>query len=257
MGNKVKEIIRAGGNALGTFFNAGDMSVMECLGYTGLDFVLIDTEHGPYDTMDMMNLIRAAESTGMTPIVRIADVSHKEVQRALDCGAQGLVVPCLRTMDEMKKLVDLTKYPPAGNRGFIKGRGAGFGCRDWASGSVAEFMKNSNERVLLLPQCETKECLESIEEVAALDGVDGIFIGPFDLSISMGMPGDFENPVFLAAVDRIYSAFKAQNKIVSVFATDAANARRYFEKGYDAVACSLNANVIIDAYRKLVGDIRG
>ena len=256
MGNKLKEMIAAGENGLGTFFSAGDMSMMECLGYTGLDFVIIDCEHGPFDTMDQMDMIRAAESVGLTPIVRIADVSHKEIQRALDAGAQGLVVPCLRTMDEIKKMVDLAKYPPLGNRGFIKGRGAGFGNMDWASGSVAEFMANSNDRVLLLPQCETAECLDIIEDVAKVDGVDGIFIGPFDLSISLGIPGDFDNPVFTAALDRIVNAFKAEGKLVFAYVNTPEEAIDRFAKGYDGVTVNLNFNIMVSAYKSLVRSIR-
>lgn len=215
--NKLREKYMAKEKVIGTFFNVGDMSCMECLGYTGLDYVIIDCEHGPYDTESMMDLIRAAESVGLVPFVRIADVSHKEIQRAADCGAQGLIVPCLRTVDEYKKLVDLGKYAPIGNRGFIKGRGCGFGGMDWASGSLEEYMANSNEKLMLMPQCETAESLAHIEEIAALDGIDGIFIGPFDLSISMGIPARFDAPEFITAVERIIAACKANDKPVYIY----------------------------------------
>jgi len=192
MQNNVKNKIQNNEKVIGTFFTMGNMSAMECLGYTGLDYVIIDTEHGPFDTETAMNLVRAAESVNLTPFMRIADVTHKEIQRALDIGVKGLIVPCLRTVDEMKKLVDLSKFAPIGNRGFIKGRGCGFGYQDWATKSLESFMSTSNEDVLVLPQCETVECLESIEEIVNIDGVDGIFIGPFDLSITMGIPGQFK-----------------------------------------------------------------
>ena len=120
MKNKLREMHKNNKQSLGTFFNAGDMSCMECIGYSGLDFVIIDAEHGPYDTESVMNLIRASESVGLTPVVRIAEVTHKEIQRVADCGAEGIIVPCLRTIDEFKKVVDLAKYAPIGNRGFIK-----------------------------------------------------------------------------------------------------------------------------------------
>lgn len=198
MTNQLRELYKARTPAVGTFFNMGDMSSMECLGYTGLDFVIIDTEHGPFDTETMMDLIRAAESVRLTPVVRIADVTHREIQRAADCGAQGLIVPCLREVDEYRKLVDLGKYPPLGNRGFIKGRGCGFGNQPWAAGSLEDYMASSDEKLMLIPQCETVESLQHIEEIAALPGIDAIFIGPFDLSISMGIPGRFQLPEFPA-----------------------------------------------------------
>ena len=167
--NKLREKYAAKEVAVGTFFNMGDMSCLECLGYTGMDFVIIDCEHGPYDTESMMDLIRAAESVDLAPVVRIANADHKEIQRAADCGAQALIVPCLRSVEEFKKVVNLGKYPPLGNRGFIKGRGCGFGNQPWAAGDLHSFMANSNEKLMLLPQCETVESLEHIEEIAAME----------------------------------------------------------------------------------------
>lgn len=257
MGNQVKEKLQKGQKIIGTFFSMGNPSSMECLGYTGMDYAIIDTEHGPFDTESAMALVRAAESVGLTPFMRIADVSHKEIQRAVDMGVQALIVPCLRSMDDMRKLVDLAKFSPIGNRGFIKGRGSGFGYRSWASGSVAEYMAASNEQLLVLPQCETAECLDRIEEVAAMEGIDGIFIGPFDLSISMGLPGDFENPVFLAAVDRILAACKAVGKYCLIFTTSTEKAREYLEQGFDGVAHSTDFTVYTEAFKDLVQDIRG
>ena len=94
MKNRLREKYKNGEVAIGTFFSMGDMNCMECLGFSGMDYVIIDTEHGPYDTESMMDLIRVAESVKLSPIVRIADVTHKEIQRAADCGADGLIVPC-------------------------------------------------------------------------------------------------------------------------------------------------------------------
>jgi 4-hydroxy-2-oxoheptanedioate aldolase len=255
MGNLVKEKLESGKKVVGTFFSMGNPSAMECLGFTGLDFAIIDTEHGPFDTESAMALVRAAEAGGITPFMRIADVSHREIQRAVDIGVQALIVPCLRTMDEMKKLVDLAKFAPIGNRGFIKGRGAGFGYQPWSNGSVAEYMAASNERLLVLPQCETAECLADIENVVALDGIDGIFVGPFDLSISLGIPGDFENPKFKAAVDRILSACKAANKYSLIYTTNVESAREYLAQGYDGVANSLDFTVFTEAYKDMVNNI--
>ena len=257
MTNQLRELYKTRTPAVGTFFNMGDMSSMECLGYTGLDFVIIDTEHGPFDTETMMDLIRAAESVRLTPVVRIADVTHREIQRAADCGAQGLIVPCLREVDEYRKLVDLGKYPPLGNRGFIKGRGCGFGNQPWATGSLEDYMANSDEKLMLIPQCETVESLQHIEEIAALPGIDAIFIGPFDLSISMGIPGRFQLPEFQQAVRRITDAFHSQDKPVYIYANNPAETRAHLAAGIDGVANSLNSVVMVEAYRNIVAAIRG
>jgi 4-hydroxy-2-oxoheptanedioate aldolase len=255
MENKVKLKIQNKEKVIGTFFTMGNISAMECLGYTDLDYVIIDTEHGPFDTETAMNLVRAAESGNLTPFMRIADVTHKEIQRALDIGAQGLIVPCLRTIDEIKKLVDLSKFAPIGNRGFIKGRGSGYGYQDWAAKSLESFMSISNEQVLIIPQCETVECLERIEEVVKIEGIDGIFIGPFDLSITMGIPGQFKNEKFIAAIDRILNACKNAGKPVLIFTANIDDARRYLDAGFDGIAHTIDVTVLVEGYKKIVNSI--
>lgn len=256
MNHPLREKYRAHEPAIGTFFNMGDMSCMECMGYTGMDFVIIDTEHGPFDTERMMSLIRAAESVRLAPLVRIATVSHQEIQRAADCGAMGIIAPCLRTVEEYRELVDLAKFPPVGNRGFAQGRGCGFGYQGWAGGPLEEYMAKSNEKLILMPQCETAESLEQIEEIAALDGIDAIFIGPFDLSISLGIPGQFHAPRFQEAVERIVRAFHGADKPVYMYAGTAEESRARLAAGIDGVASSLTSGVLVDAYRKLVDAIK-
>lgn len=255
--NKLKAAIEEKGSAVGTFLGISTPATIEDIGYSGLDFVIIDTEHGPYDTMPMSDLIQAAESRKVSPLVRVADVTHKEIQRALDNGAEGIIVPYLRDIKDFEKVADLGKFAPIGNRGFIKGRGSGFGNESWASGSIVEYMKNSNEKALLLPQCETLEALENIEEIVNIEGIDGIFIGPFDLSICMGIPAQFDNPKFTAAVERILKACKNVDKICMIFTSTADEAKKYISMGFDAVANSIDTIVFAQAYKTMVNDIRG
>lgn len=256
MQNEFRDKMMSADKPLGTFFNIGDLSTMEALGYTGLDFVIVDTEHGHYDTETMGDLISAAAKGGMEPLVRIADVTHKEIQRAADNGARGLIVPCLRTMDEMEKLVDLAKFQPIGNRGFIFGRGSGFGNEEWAAQGLPAYMANSNDRLLVLPQCETVECLEIIEDVTAMEGIDGIFIGPFDLSITMGIPGQFDHPDFAAALTRIQEACKSAGKPCMIYANGAEDTRLRLEQGFDAVATGLTSVFFVQVYKDLIADIK-
>lgn len=254
--NRLKEVIEKKGNAVGTFLGVTNVPEMEILGYTGLDFVIIDTEHGPYDTMQMSDLIKSADLAGLAPVVRIADVTHKEIQRAVDNGAQGLIVPCLYSVEDFKKVVELAKFAPIGKRGFIKARGSGFGNEEWAGGSLTSYMENSNERLLVLPQCETAEALEAIEEIVEIEGLDGIFIGPFDLSISMGIPAQFTDPRFQAALERVYRACKSAGKLCIIYANNPEESRKYLAAGYDAVANSIDTIVYAEAYRNMVNAIR-
>ncbi len=253
--NRLRDMAKEGKPAIGTFFGSGNMSMMECLGYTGLDWVIIDTEHGPFDTESMMNLIRVAESVDLVPVVRIADVTHKEIQRAADCGAQGLIIPCLRDIEDFKKAVDLAKFAPMGNRGFIKGRGTGFGNLEWAKCGLEEYYANSNERLMLIPQCETVEALENIEKIVAIDGIDGIFIGPFDLSTTMGMAGQFTNPEFIAAKERVLNACKAVNKPCYILSLTEDEAASLIKEGYAGVAHNLDFNIFVKAYKDIVRNV--
>lgn len=255
--NKLRTSISEKGCAVGTFLGVSTPPIVEILGYTGMDFVVIDTEHGPYDTMPASDLIRAADSKGLSPIVRVAEVTHKEIQRAVDNGAEGIIIPCLRETEDFRKAVDLCKFPPVGNRGFLKARGSGFGNEEWAKGTLEEFMNNSNEKVLLLPQCETREALENIEEIVNIDGIDGIFIGPFDLSISMGMPGQFKAPEFLQAVTRVLNACKDAGKLCMIFSTTVEDAKGYMQEGFDAVANSIDTLMFMKVYKEMMDEIRG
>lgn len=254
--NQLKAKIAEGGKVLGTFFELGGMSVMECLGRTGLDFVIIDNEHGPFETESTMDYIRAAELGGLTPIARVREISRPAVLKLLDIGAKGLIVPCVETVDQVKKLVEYAKYAPVGKRGFSPSRKDAWGFDYPATEAMKENMRICNEETLLIPQCETVGCLEHIEEIAALSGVDGIFVGPFDLSISMGIPGEFQNPAFLAAVERILAACRKNHKISVIFTgnLDAVNA--YYEQGFDAVAYSMDAALLVNAFRETVGKVK-
>lgn len=254
--NKLKDAIHEKGSAVGTFLSVSTPSMVEILGYTGMDFVVIDTEHGPYDTMPMSDLIRAAGSSGLSPVVRVADVTHKEIQRAVDNGAEGIIIPCLREINDFRKAVDLCKYAPVGSRGFIKGRGSGFGNEEWAKGSLEAYMRSSNEKVLLLPQCETLEALENIEEIAAIEGIDGIFIGPFDLSISMGIPGQFDAPRFQEAVGRVLDACKKNGRLCMIYTSTAKEAKQYLKMGFDAVANSIDTIMFMNACKEMTEEIR-
>jgi 4-hydroxy-2-oxoheptanedioate aldolase len=253
MRNKVKETIMGGGKAFGTFFELGSMNVMECLGRTGLDFVIIDNEHGPFEAESSADFIRAAELGGLTPFARVREISRPAVLKLLDVGAKGLIVPCVETVEQVEKLVEYAKYAPIGKRGFCPTRKDAWGFDYPATEGMKENMRICNEEALLIPQCETVGCLEHIEEITAMEGVDGIFVGPFDLSISMGIPGEFQNPEFLAAVARILKACQDNHKISIIFTgnIDAVNA--YYEQGFDAVTYSLDAAVLVDAFREIAG----
>lgn len=237
--------------SFGTFFELGGRGVMESLARTGLDYVIIDTEHGCFSEETAADAVLAAERGGLLPFVRIGDIRRPYVLRMLDIGARGLIVPNIRTPEEVRELVSAAKFPPLGNRGFCPNRTTGWGADEWSK-DVLSYMEECNRRCRLIPQCETREALEQIEEIAALPGVDGIFVGPCDLSIALGVPLQFDHPLLTAAVERILKACRDNGKESYIFAGNMQDAVRWAAKGFDSVTYSLDASVFIQAFRALV-----
>ena len=214
MKNLLKEKLLAGQKGIGTFFEIGGSNAVECLGASGLDFFIIDSEHGPFEPESAADLVRAACLRDITPFVRVKDCSRAAVLKMLDIGVQGLVVPCVESVQEVRDLVSYANYYPVGNRGVMWGRDAIWGEADYASKGLAPYFETCNSETLLIPQCETAGCLAGIEEITHIDGVDGIFIGPFDLSVALNKPGEFGTQEFKDAIDRILKACKDAGKFV-------------------------------------------
>lgn len=257
MENTWKKKIESGYYTLGTFIEIGNMNGLEALCNTGLDYVVIDAEHGHFNTETITDLIRAAELNQLTPLVRIGEISRALIQRVLDAGAMGLIVPGLRTVEEVRQLVQLAKFPPLGQRGYCPNRASRWGACDEPDQTLTEAMKTTNDRILVIPQCETKELLDVIAEVAQIDGVDGVFIGPFDLSISMGLAGQFDHPRFKTAVEEIRQTVKAAGKILLYFTMDPTATGSLAALGYDGITLSLDTKVLNNAYKKLVSEATG
>ncbi len=256
MKNRLKEKMLMGDKLLGTFFHLASNTAIECLGLAGLDFLIIDTEHGPFEVETSMDFIRTAELGNITPLVRIKDVTRPSVLKMLDAGAKGLIIPCVDTVEQVKSLVEWGKYYPLGRRGFFPGRPAGYGFKEYAA-DLDTYFKTSNEETLLIPQCETMGFLNNIEEIVNIDGIDGIFIGPYDLSIAMGKPAQFKDPEFLEAVSKVLKACKKAKKFSFIYTGSNAAARSYFEEGFDGVAVNFDAAVYINAYKDIIKEIRG
>ncbi len=190
-----------------------------------------------------MELIRAAELRGITPLVRVKDVTRPSILKMLDIGAKGLVIPCVETVEQVKKIVEYGKYYPVGRRGFFCARSAGYGFDSFAQ-DIDEYFNTCNENTLILPQCETQGSLDNIEEIVNIEGVDGIFIGPYDLSIGMGIPGQFDKPEFIKAIDRILKACKDAGKFAFIYAGTTDVAKKHINDGFNGVAINIGCSHI-------------
>lgn len=254
MVNALKQKLAAGGRGLGTFYELGGGAAAECLGIAGLDFFIIDTEHGPYDVESAQSAILAAGNHGITPFVRVKDPTRPSILKMLDVGAKGLVVPCIQSIAEVEKLVEYAKYYPLGRRGFAPTRAGAWGYADFAR-DVGEYFATSNEQTLLIPQCETRGCLENIDKIAAMPGVDGIFIGPYDLSIALDKPAQMDDPELKDAIAHVLGVCHKHGKLAMIYAGSAQAAKKLFADGFDCVAVGMDAILLIEGAKRLVTDV--
>lgn len=256
MKNTLKEKMLRGEKTLGTFHELGSASVVECIGYAGFDYVVIDSEHGPFDVETALTFIRSAKLVDLVPLVRVKDSNRNSILKMLDVGAMGLIIPNINSVEEVKDLVKYGKYYPVGERGVAPTAGSQFWQSEASQNGLENFFKIKNEESLLLPQCETRACLDNIEEIAFIEGVDGIFVGPYDLSTALGRPGQFDNLEFSSAIGRIVKACKDANKFAFVFTGEETQVKEYYDKGFDSVAYNLDAIMLIQAMKNAVNNIK-
>ncbi len=240
---------------VGTFFETIGTSIVECLGIAGLDFFIVDFEHSTFTAESLLDVVHTAELREMSTLVRIKETSRSNVLRPLDVGVQGLIIPNIRTVEEVKQVVSWGKYAPVGERGFFLSRVTDFGFNENVA-NLDVFFADRNKETLIIPQCETEECLDVIEEICELEGVDGIFVGPYDLTIALGIPAQFDHPLYTKALARIYQACRDNNKFTFIFGADTVQARRYKAYGFDAITCSMDASLMIQAFKDMLETVK-
>jgi 2-keto-3-deoxy-L-rhamnonate aldolase RhmA len=203
--NRVKRILSEGGLALGTHVGGiADPQIVEIIGLAGFDAAFIDMEHTTYDLHDVQLAVMAAERVGITPIVRTPGFDPAFILRLLDMGVQGIQVPHVSSAETAREAVKAVRYPPLGERGMAAGSRAA----DYGRIPLVEHMAQSNGEILLACMIEDTAAVERIDEIAAVDGVDLLAVGPSDLSRSLGVSGQPDHPRLVAAIDRVREAVK-------------------------------------------------
>jgi 2-keto-3-deoxy-L-rhamnonate aldolase RhmA len=206
--NRVKDLLLEGKTVVGTWLDeVRSPAIAQLLAAAGLDFLIVDMEHGPYNLETVADIVRMARQVGITPIVRIPDLTWERVGRVLDAGAQGLMLPRVEGPAEVEKFVSYLKYPPGGRRGMA----AGLGNTDFQWVKTRDYIDFINKEILVIVQIETKEAVENLEVLAGVEGVDVFFIGPEDLSIALGLPGQQSHPTVVAVIDQIIAAANRRN----------------------------------------------
>ncbi|KAL4892887.1 Phosphoenolpyruvate/pyruvate domain-containing protein [Aspergillus ambiguus] len=233
--NRVKQVLSAGERpAFGVWQMLPGSNLARTLARSGYDWVLVDCEHGNIDDAAMHESVPAIASYGVSPIVRIPDLHSWMIKRALDAGAHGLLAPLIRTVEDAKSFVEAARFPPQGKRGF----GSPFAMDRFGFDLTAnQYLEQANANILLAVQIETKEALENVDTIAALDGVDLLFVGPFDLGNGIGFPvqGDAFAPELEQAIRRVMLAAHERNKKTGIFCSNGKQAKHYVELGFDLV----------------------
>ena len=227
MANRLKEKLKAGEPAFGVSVMIPSPQIVEMVGKLGFDWVMIDCEHGSISTESIETMAMAAELTGITPIVRPWTNSAEAILRVMDRGAMGVQVPHVNTADDARRAVQAVKYFPEGKRGLAAGSrpaNYGFGL------SMSDYVVRANADTLVCVQLEEQEALQNIDEILRVEGVDVFFVGPSDLSQSMGYPGRSGEPVVKQAIDEAFAKIVAAGKSPGS-AGNAQATRGYLEQG--------------------------
>ncbi|MDO4614724.1 MAG: aldolase/citrate lyase family protein [Lachnospiraceae bacterium] len=256
MKNKIKECYEQGICSVGTMSHLKSTAAVEAIGAAGLDYIFIDSEHASNTADQLTDQIIAANAAGITPIVRVCSISRDEILHALDAGACGIVIPGIENIEQARQCVSYAKYTPVGKRGYCMTRIGNWGYGEEYAGGMEGYMKEANASTLLFLQCETVECLEDLENIADLEGVDGIMLGPYDLSIDMGIPGEFDDPRIRNAVQKVLDICRNKGKISMVFSGSAENAKKMKAAGFDSVIAGLDILQLITGYQQIVSDMR-
>jgi len=248
-----RDRVLAGETLLGLFIDLGSSASAELCGSVGYDWLLVDLEHGSGSEADLADQFRAIAAAGdSAPLVRPQSGERIRIGRALDLGARGVMVPRLESADQARDAVAALRYPPDGIRGVAtRVRGAGLGVVGHAD------VKRLNERVVGIVQIESPSALAAADEFAATDGVDVLFVGPADLSHSLGIPGQFQHADYLAALDRVVAACRAHGKAAGILVYDTAVVPRHLELGFTFVGIGADAGFVAEGARRSLAALRG
>lgn len=246
--NSIKATLQAGGTVLGTCItDCFNPEIVIAIQAAGLDFFFVDSEHARTSFDDVQTFVRVAKSAGVVPLVRVPQSEYFFLARMLDVGAMGIINPRTESVAETRKIVRAMKFPPQGRRGY--------GLRSIVTdldfqGAAAE-MESANRESMVIVQMETQSCVDAIEEIVAVEGVDATMVGPFDLSVSLGIPGNFEHPKFWAAFDRMVAACNQVGVAPGVHFGSTAMLQRAREHGARFLVCGTDMSVLLAGFRKI------
>lgn len=234
---------------LGTMVTLSTPSVAEILSEIGFDWLFVDGEHGPLEIQELLGILQAVGHK-VPCLVRVPSALEVPIKQVLDLGAHGIIVPQVNTVQQAEDVVRFSRYSPLGSRGVGLARAHGYGLR------FQEYLSTANEEISVIVQAEHALAAENIEKIVQVPGIDGILLGPYDLSASFGKPGKLDDPAVMAAVNHITKTCLAAQMPLGVFGVSAAAVKPYIERGYNLIVAGVDALLLASAAKRLLADMQ-
>jgi 2-keto-3-deoxy-L-rhamnonate aldolase RhmA len=236
---------------VGTFLNLGSSLTAEIAGNAGFDWVLIDMEHGAGNRQELLYQLQAIESTPAVPFVRIAWNDPVLVKQVLDLGVSGVMVPYVQNADEARKAVAAMRYPPSGIRGVaVMNRACNFGP------GFNEYFKSASSNLVTILQIETAEAIRNVDEIAAVDGADVLFVGPMDLSVGLGIPQQWSHPDLRAALNKVVNACRKAGKAAGMILMNEDQIEQALADGFTMLSYSSDSAVVVKGLKSVADTFR-
>jgi len=234
---------------LGTMLTLPSPEVAEMIAACGYDWLFMDGEHANLSTLDWQRMLQAVAGRSAA-IIRVAAKTERDIKKVLDIGADGVIAPQVNSADEARHVVDCCKYPPQGIRGVGLARAQGYGR------NFAEYMESANDRIAVIIQAEHIDAVNNIDAIVKVDGIDAVFIGPYDLSASMGRMGEVDHPEVVEAIDRVGEACQQNNIALGYFGTTAESVEGYIDKGYNLICAGVDAAFVTRGAEQVLEKLR-
>ena len=235
--NKIANLNQIRGAMIFEFFSPGIPLILK---NSGCDFIIFDMEHGGLSLQQFKTLAAISNANKILPLIRIPELSYNYIARALDLGAAGIMTPMVNSAVEAKKIVQSSKYPPLG----LRGAGFGFAHDNYINKNPLSYIEEANKKLVNIIQIESKLGLESVEEIASIDGVDCLWVGHFDLTNFLGIPGNFKSTIYLNAINRIVSAAKSNNKSLGIMVNNKDELEMYSKLGFNIIAVGTEMSLL-------------
>lgn len=246
----MKEKIHSGETVLGMFLSEiAAPNLVRVMQTSGMDFVIVDCEHGYFDYAQVAAIAAVANGIGFPIIVRIPHIAREQIQKYLDAGVDGLLVPMVESQEQARQLVHLAKYAPEGARGISTMRPHS----NYAPGDLAAYTQAANRRVLLFVQIETRAGVEQAEAIASVPGLDGLLVGPNDLACDLGQLGQFETPEMAQAMSQVVAAARAHRLPSGVIASDPAFLQTWAGRGMTLFSCDSELGLLKKGIQQMKG----